>query len=282
MYKILLADEEGIAIKALRNMIDANYSKNCDIRLALNARRLMDVFSKFQPDIVFLNIHMTGVHGIPTLRELHAMNRDCQFIIVSYNKNFSFEREGRNLGVYGYLTKPFHAEVIRDLLKKCFAYITTQQKRTELENFNKQQLEEAVPLLENAMISELLLPDPQGSQVSLYRQFLGIKYNYAWVCDLKYGQITEHGTMCNPIGSMMLLSKSVSYFRVIVKAFFPSAIIGPILSNHVVFLVPCREENLSEEEVKFQEKRVRDMTYQLHRKMDLRFRYTISDPQSIE
>ncbi len=131
------------------------------------------------------------------------------------------------------------------------------------------------------MISEILFPDHQGNNTDYYAGLLNIKTPYAWILELKYSQITEHGTMCNPVGSVVQLSNSSMYFRKIIKAFFHHSIVGPILANHVIVLIPWETESFTDEDLEKQKKRVADMTYQLHRKLNLRFRYGISSIHSL-
>ena len=96
---------------------------------------------------------------------------------------------------------------------------------------------------------------------------------------LKFSQITAHGTMCNPIGSVVQLQGQISYFRTIIKAFFPSAIIGPVLANRIFILIPSNSMPLSESEEAFRQKRSKDMETQLHRKLNLRFKIGLGEAQ---
>ena len=84
MYKIMLADDEGVALDALRIMITTHFhemEENIDIRIAQNSSQLSDIYQKYHPDILFLNIQMAGLHGIFSIRELHAFYEDCLFIV---------------------------------------------------------------------------------------------------------------------------------------------------------------------------------------------------------
>lgn len=278
MYKILLADEEGISLRSLRVMIRSQYNDETDIRLATNARQTLDIYAKFCPDLVFINMQMPGIRGLSTLRDFHVQNPMCQFIVISYRGRLDYGREGKNLGIYAYTPKPFKSDLVKTQLKNCLAHIDMEQKRDEITRYNRQKWNEAVPMIEGGMISEVLFPNQDESHVSVYKDFLNITQDYGWICTLKYSQINEHGTMINPMGSVVILSNKYLYFRTVVKAFFPSAIVGPILANQVVFLVPCEEEALTKEQLAARKKRVDDLTYQLHRKLDLRFKSTLGDP----
>ena len=67
MYKVMLADDEGVALDALRIMITNQFhdmEDNIDIRIAQNSSQLSDIYQKYQPDILILNIQMAGLHGV--------------------------------------------------------------------------------------------------------------------------------------------------------------------------------------------------------------------------
>lgn len=282
MYKIMLADDEGVALDALRIMITTQFremKENIDIRVAHTSSQLMNIYQKYQPDILFLNIQMTGLHGIFSVRELHALYGECRFFIVSYSRRTDFKREGTNIGIRGYLTKPLKREKVISALKDTFHEIDHHKKRQIQEQLNKETFERAIPVIESGLISEILFPKQFHENLHLYTALLDIHAPYGWIMALKYSQITDHGTMCNPIGSMVQLQNKISFFRKIIKAFFPTAIIGPVLANQIFLMIPCSSMPLSEKEEEFRRKRAQDMTTQLHRKLNLRFKFGMGNPQ---
>lgn len=280
MYKLMLADDEGAALDALRVMISQNYGDACDIRLARTANHLFDVYQKYHPDILLLNTQMAGIHGIFSLRELHSLYHDCLFIVISHSRKLNYSREGTNMGVRAYLTKPFRREKLDDVLKKLFQQID-QQKRAQIQaQINKEKFDTVIPVLENGMISDLLFSG--GENLSLYTSLLDIRMPCGWLMELTYSQITEHGTMCNPIGSLVQLQKQINFFHRIIKAFFPHAVIGPVLANTVMVLVPCPDPFLDQEAEEMRQKRADNMSAQLYRKLKLRFRVTLKAPARLE
>ena len=55
----MLADDEGVALDALRIMITNQFhdmEETVDIRIAQNSSQLSDIYQKYQPDILILNI----------------------------------------------------------------------------------------------------------------------------------------------------------------------------------------------------------------------------------
>lgn len=284
MYKVMLADDEGVALDALRIMITNQFhdmEETIDIRIAQNSSQLSDIYQKYQPDILILNIQMAGLHGVFSIRELHAFYSECLFLVVSYSRKTDFKREGTNIGIRGYLTKPLKRDKVISALKDVFREIDYHKKHQIQEQLNKEAFDTAIPVIENGLISELLFPDQFHQNLSLYTSLLDIHAPYGWIMALKFSQITAHGTMCNPIGSVVQLQSQISYFRKIIKAFFPTAIIGPVLANRIFIMIPCNACPLSENEEAFRQKRSKDMETQLHRKLNLRFKIGLGAPQPL-
>lgn len=284
MYKVMLADDEGVALDALRIMITNHFhdmEEAIDIRIAQNASQLSDIYPKYQPDVLILNIQMAGLHGIFSIRELHAFYGECLFLVASYSRKTDYKREGTNIGIRSYLTKPLKREKVISSLKDAFREIDYHKKHQIQEQLNKESFETVIPVIENGMISELLFPEQFHQNLSLYTSLLDLHSPYGWIMALKFSQITAHGTMCNPIGSIVQLQNQLSYFRKIIKAFFPTAIIGPILANRIFIMIPCNACPLSEKEDAFRQKRAKDMETQLHRKLDLRFKIGFGNPQPL-
>lgn len=284
MYKIMLADDEGVALDALRIMITSHFremEENIDIRIAQNSSQLSDIYQKYRPDLLILNIQMAGLHGIFSIRELHAFCSECLFLVISYSRKTDFKREGVNMGIRGYLTKPLRRDKVIAALNNAFHEIDYQKKHLLQEQINKETFDAIIPVIENGLLSELLFPEQFHQNLSLYTSLLDIHDPYGWIMALKFSQITAHGTMCNPIGSIVQLEGQISYFRKIIKAFFPAAIIGPVLANRIFIMVPCNACPLSDSEEAFRQKRTQDMETQLHRKLGLRFKAGIGGPQPL-
>ena len=69
MYKILLADDEGIVIDSLKMIIQKNYGDQCEIESAKTGRSVIEMVEVFRPDIIFMDIQMPGINGIDAKRD---------------------------------------------------------------------------------------------------------------------------------------------------------------------------------------------------------------------
>ena len=60
MYRILVADDEGIMLEAFKNVISSTFGDSCIVETAKTGRAVTEIAETFHPDIVFMDIHMPG------------------------------------------------------------------------------------------------------------------------------------------------------------------------------------------------------------------------------
>ena len=99
MYRILIADDEGIMLESLKNIISSNYGNECEIHTAKTGRVVVEEAEKYPPDICFMDIQMPGLSGIQAIREIQKFNRSVVFVIITAYDKFNYAREAVNLGV---------------------------------------------------------------------------------------------------------------------------------------------------------------------------------------
>ena len=82
MYKIMLADDEGIVIDALSFIIQKNFGDSCMIESAKTGRSVIELADRFRPDIAFMDIQMPGINGIEAMKEIKQTCHNTVFIIL--------------------------------------------------------------------------------------------------------------------------------------------------------------------------------------------------------
>lgn len=106
MYKIMLADDEGIVIDSLSFIIEKEFGISCQIESAKTGRNVIELAERFRPDIAFMDIQMPGINGIEAMKEIRENNANTIFIVMSAYDKFDYAKEAINLGVLEYLNKP--------------------------------------------------------------------------------------------------------------------------------------------------------------------------------
>jgi Response regulator containing CheY-like receiver domain and AraC-type DNA-binding domain len=247
MYKILIADDEGIMLESLKNIIETNFGEDCQLAFAKTGRGVIEQEESFRPDIILLDIQMPGLSGIQAMREIRKSNPYVLFTVISAYYKFNHAKEAIELGAVKFLTKPVNKRVIIDVLLKMMRQVDeTRQKRSEDLRI-KEKLEIVVPMIESGFIYNILLQDELKSVHDSYYELLGIETNYGFMIVIEFGDEMKDGAMTNVIGASVRVNAMYPEIREIVRDFF-QATIGPIMGNHIVAFVAWEQEGLTYEQ----------------------------------
>ena len=83
MYKIMLADDEGIVIDSLEFIIEKEFGDTCSVEFAKTGRNVIELAERFRPDIAIMDIQMPGISGIEAMKEIRKTNANVIFIVMS-------------------------------------------------------------------------------------------------------------------------------------------------------------------------------------------------------
>lgn len=118
MYKVVLVDDEAIIVNGLKKVVDwAKY--DCQVvAVAHNAASGNEIIRKYQPDILFTDIHMPDQSGLKMLAGLRSEFPDMIVTVLSGYNDFSYAQEAMRLGVCRYLLKPSKISEINEALSE--------------------------------------------------------------------------------------------------------------------------------------------------------------------
>ena len=129
MYKIMLADDEGIVIDSLKFIIEKEYGDSCIVEYGKTGRSVIELAEQFRPDIAIMDIQMPGINGIEAMKEIREANKNVIFIVMSAYDKFDSATEAITLGVVEYITKPMDRKKIVDVLNKTMAIIDGEREK---------------------------------------------------------------------------------------------------------------------------------------------------------
>lgn len=131
MYKIMIADDEGIVIDALKFIIEKNFGNQCIIKSAKTGRKVIELAEYFRPDIAFMDIQMPGINGIEAMKEIRKGNANVIFIVVSAFDKFDYAKEAIGIGVLRYINKPIDKNVIVEVLNQAMKRVDDAKEKKE-------------------------------------------------------------------------------------------------------------------------------------------------------
>ena len=138
MYRVLLADDDPIALSGIKRLID--WKKNgCVIEETaadgITARKKIE---RLLPDLVICDIAMPGLSGIDLLKYSNEKVPGTVFIMLTNHENFSFARESIHYRAAGYLVKSeLKPQALEAVLAQAVAESENRKKLRRVEEADK-------------------------------------------------------------------------------------------------------------------------------------------------
>lgn len=280
MYKIMLADDEGIVIDSLRFIIEKEFSGECTIESAKTGRSVIELAEWYRPDIAIMDIQMPGINGIDAMKEIREVNSHTVFIIMSAYDKFDYAKEAINLGVLEYLNKPVDREKIVQVLKKAMRQIDRDREKRSQDLLIREKMETVVPIIENGLIQNLLYHEYFEEDIENFKNLLGISENYAYMAVLVCGEEQEGNHMTNAIGASIRVQNSYKEIREITVDYLPG-IVGSVMANKIPVLIPCKEEKMEYNERILLIEKARELARKLKARTDVTFRVGIGSVKQV-
>jgi len=281
MYRILLADDEGIMLESLQSTIESNFKDIVEIQCAKTGRAVIEQAESFRPHIVFMDIQMPGINGIQAMKELQKFNASILFIVISAYDTFDYAKEAINLGVLEYLTKPVNRKVIIDVLLKAMQIVEGERKKRSESLKIQEKLETVIPILESGFIYQVLLGENAIREIDNYLNFLNIQTDYGCMMVLQFGDFIERGSLTNAVGMSVKAQSFYGYLRESAKGFF-NCLIGPIMVNKIALFLPSKSENLEYEGRIQMIEKSRNLIRHLEQRIDAKFMIGIGRIKGID
>ena len=280
MFRILIADDEGIMRESIKNTIEANFGSETEIVTVKTGREVVEQAESFRPDIAFVDIQMPGLSGIQAIKEIKKFNSSIVFVVITAYDNFSYAKESVNLGVMEYILKPVNKQKIIDVC------IRAKKKTEELRQKRsddlriKEKLEIVIPMLETAFINNML-QESGGDRNRNYLNILDIDEENGYVIVFEYGDDFKDGNFTNAVGSNVKMNNYYKLFKETLAGFF-QCVTGPVMGNRIIAYVPTAMEKVSYEARNEIISRGRSFVHKIEEELDMKFRAGIGGVKNID
>jgi CheY-like chemotaxis protein len=113
--RVLVVDDDPSMRRLLRVMLEP---KGFSVTEANSGAHALNVARRELPDVVLLDIMMPDIDGFGVCRELklNATTKEIPVIFVTAKAGREHFEKGMSLGAQGYITKPFHPDVLFEKL----------------------------------------------------------------------------------------------------------------------------------------------------------------------
>ncbi|MBA3060087.1 MAG: sigma-54-dependent Fis family transcriptional regulator, partial [Nitrospirae bacterium] len=125
---LIVDDEEGIRESLSGILEDEGY----DILTADSGEEAVKILRETSPDLIFLDIWLTGMDGIQTLQEIKAMKPDAPVIMISGHGSIELAVKATQIGAYDFLEKPLSLERVLLVSKRAIEKRTLERENIAL------------------------------------------------------------------------------------------------------------------------------------------------------
>jgi len=112
--KILIIDDERRLVNSLKKILQVDF----DVITASNGKKGLHLFEKCLPSLILLDLDMPVMNGLETLDRIRILDRSVPIIIMTGNSSHRLARHCADLGVDGYIEKPFETSVLTRKMNK--------------------------------------------------------------------------------------------------------------------------------------------------------------------
>ncbi len=115
MAKVLVIDDE----QSIRDLLEKLLRREgYEVVLAESGWEGLELFCQERPEVVVLDLKMSGIEGLTALQQVRRLNPDQRVIILTGAGTPEKEQEVRELGVTEYIEKETSLHLIGDSLRR--------------------------------------------------------------------------------------------------------------------------------------------------------------------
>ena len=247
MYKLMLADDEGIVRESLRFIVDKEFPGVCETFEAKTGRHVIELADEVRPDIAFMDIRMPGINGIDAMKEIRRTNPNIVFVVISAYDKFDYAKQALSLGVIDYVNKPFGRDQIVEVLKKAMAEVDRVREQRSRELEIKEKLDSIVPIVENGLIQDLLSHEHFKENIEEYKKLLEIDEEYGLMLAVVGGDREPGGYMRGAVPASVKTQKNYETVLLVISDNF-KCITGSVMGNKIPVMIPCAKSSITPEE----------------------------------
>lgn len=111
---ILICDDEEGVRESLSLILGDDYK----LAFATNGNEALNYLKKHNVDLIIMDIKMPQKNGLDTVKELHRQRPNTKVIMVTGYQSVETAREASKYGIFEYITKPFEASVVKEIVEK--------------------------------------------------------------------------------------------------------------------------------------------------------------------
>ncbi len=235
MYRVLIVDDEPIAVESVAYMIKKNFKSVDIVGTSRSGKDAIEKAYNLHPDIIIMDINMPGINGLDAMKQIGTVNPNISFIVISAFDYFDYAVESVALGVEEYLLKPVKEAKFIDTLKKVIDEIDMRRSVMQKNLEQQERLEMIIPILETGFINSLCFYGENSDELKNYCDLFGFREAGGYVMAIEFGQ-KKSRKIENKIGAGVQGEKMYAEYKKIIKS-AGNSIVGPIMLNRIIVYI---------------------------------------------
>lgn len=123
---VLIVDDEESILETLSSILE---DEGYEVSTASSGEDALTHFGKISPEVVLLDVWMSGIDGIETLKKIKEISKETPVIMISGHSTIDTAVHAIKLGAYDFLEKPLSLEKVLILTRRAL-----EKQRLEKEN----------------------------------------------------------------------------------------------------------------------------------------------------
>ena len=129
MYRVLIADDEELELKAMHFFLERNYPEAVLLPDAQDGTQIVETVTKENPDLLILDIEMPGLNGLQALTILRERGYEGHVIVKTAYGKFTYAKDSLHLHADAYLLKPVRKSELKEQMDEVLSKIEAERKQ---------------------------------------------------------------------------------------------------------------------------------------------------------
>lgn len=105
--KVLVVDDSSLARRTVRILLE---EMGCSVEEVSDGAQALERFFLNRPDLVLLDMVMTGMYGLDVLAKIRELDPDARVLVITADIQQSTQDQVRAAGAVGFLNKPVNRQ----------------------------------------------------------------------------------------------------------------------------------------------------------------------------
>lgn len=127
-HSILIVDDEILTLANLKKVLE---KEDYEVLVSDSGESALEMFEKYKPRLVLLDLMLPGISGIEVLKRLKEMEQETIVIMMSAYEILEKAVEAMKLGAYDYLLKPFKVSDLKNVVRRALETLSLRTRVLE-------------------------------------------------------------------------------------------------------------------------------------------------------